>query len=101
MFLMSWILLVDDLSSPVLYLNDAMYQEGSICLIDNILYSQKYWRSLNLAVWSQAAEIKILADLNLAVALRCVMRARLSGSVAFLLLEVLEQSREFANLQEI
>ena len=70
---MSWILLVDDLSSPVLYLNDAMYQEGSICLIDNILYSQKYWRSLNLAVWSQAAEIKILADLNLAVALRSVI----------------------------
>ena len=29
---------------------------------------------LNLAVWSQAAEIKILADLNLAVALRSVIR---------------------------
>ena len=37
-----------------------------------IPYSRKYWRSLNLAVWSQAAEIKILADLNLAVALRSV-----------------------------
>ena len=32
-----------------------------------IPYSRKYWRSLNLAVWSRAAEIKILADLNLAV----------------------------------
>ena len=30
-------------------------------------YSRKHWRSLNLAVWSWAAEIKILADLNLAV----------------------------------
>ena len=37
-------------------------------------YSRKYWRSLNLAVWSQAAEIKILANLNLAVALRSVIR---------------------------
>ena len=33
----------------------------------SIPYSRKYWRSLNLAVWSRAAEIKILADLNLAV----------------------------------
>ena len=39
----------------------------------SIPYSQKYWRSLNLAVWSQAAKIKILADLNLAVALRSVI----------------------------
>ena len=38
-----------------------------------IPYSRKDWRSLNLAVWSQAAEIKILADLNLAVALRSVI----------------------------
>ena len=30
-------------------------------------YGRKYWQSLNLAVWSQAAEIKILAVLNLAV----------------------------------
>ena len=30
-------------------------------------YSQKYWRSLNLAVWSRVTEIKILGDLNLAV----------------------------------
>ena len=37
-------------------------------------YRRKYWRSLNLAVWSQAVEIKILADLNLAVALRSVIR---------------------------
>ena len=36
-------------------------------------YSRKYWRSLNLAVWSQVAEIKILADLNLTVALRSVI----------------------------
>ena len=34
-----------------------------------LLYSRKYWRSLNLAVWSQVAKIKILADLNLAVVL--------------------------------
>ena len=32
-----------------------------------IPYSRKYLRSLNLAVWSRAAEIKTLADLNLAV----------------------------------
>ena len=32
-----------------------------------IPYSRKYWWSLNLAVWSRAAEIKMLADLNLAV----------------------------------
>ena len=63
-----------------------------------IPYSRKYWQTLNLAVWSQAAEIKILADLNLAVALRSVIR-HYSGSVDSLLLEVdlLEQSREFAN----
>ena len=36
--------------------------------------SRKYWRSLNLAVWSQAAEMKILADLNLAVALGSIIR---------------------------
>ena len=30
-------------------------------------YSRKYWQSLNLAVWPQAAEIKLLAVLNLAV----------------------------------
>ena len=39
----------------------------------HIPYSRKYWRSLNLAVWSQAAKIKILAELNLAVALRSVI----------------------------
>ena len=33
----------------------------------HIPHSRKYWRSLNLAVWSRAAEIKILADLNSAV----------------------------------
>ena len=38
-----------------------------------LAYSWKYWRSLNLVVWSQVAEIKILADLNLAVALRSVI----------------------------
>ena len=38
-----------------------------------IPYSRKYWRSLNLAVWSQVVEIKILANLNLAVALRSVI----------------------------
>ena len=37
-------------------------------------YSWKYWQSLNLVVWSQAAEIKILVDLNLAVMLRSVIR---------------------------
>ena len=36
-------------------------------------YSRKYWRSLNLAVWPQVAEIKILADLNLVVVLRSVI----------------------------
>ena len=36
-------------------------------ILNHIPYSRKYWRSLNLAVWSRAAEIKILADLNLAV----------------------------------
>ena len=39
---------------------------SSILLVD-IPYSRNYWRSLNLAVWSRAAEIKILADFNLAV----------------------------------
>ena len=39
---------------------------GLICA-SCIPYSRKYWRSLNLAIWSRAAEIKILADLNLAV----------------------------------
>ena len=42
----------------------------SSCMVLDILvipYSRKYWRSLNLAVWSRAAEIKILAGLNLAV----------------------------------
>ena len=38
-----------------------------ICIIP---YRRKYWRSLNLAVWSRAAEIKTLADLNLAVRYR-------------------------------
>ena len=37
--------------------------------VGHIPYSRKY-----LAVWSQAAEIKILADLNLAVALRSIIR---------------------------
>ena len=36
---------------------------------EQLPYSRKYWRSLNLEVWSRAAEIKILADLNLAVVL--------------------------------
>ena len=46
-----------------------------LCMDDFYLpYSRKYWRSLNLAVWSQAAKIKILADLNLTVALRSVIR---------------------------
>ena len=50
-----------------------------------------------MAVWSQAAEIKILADLDLAVALRSVIRHyKHCERVAFLLLEVLEQSRKFA-----
>ena len=40
-----------------------------------IPYSRKYWRSLNLAIWSRAAEIKILADLNLAV-VPCIQYAR-------------------------
>ena len=42
---------------------------SSILLVD-IPYSRKYWRSLNLVVWSRAAEIKILADFNLAVVAR-------------------------------
>ena len=46
-------------------------EEGQIMRIttnDNqIPYSRKYWRSFNLAVWSGATEIKILADLNLTV----------------------------------
>ena len=68
-----------------------------------IPYSRKYWRSLILAVWSQAAEIKILADLNLVVALRSVIRHYKHCERVYqgALLEVLEQSREFANLQEI
>ena len=32
-----------------------------------LLYSQKYWRELNLAVGSKIAIAKILVDLNLAV----------------------------------
>ena len=59
-----------------------------------------------MAVWSQAAEIKIMAGLNLAVALRSVIRhykhcKRVYQGALPLLLEVLEQSREFTNLQEI
>ena len=40
----------------------------------NLPYIRKYWRSLNLAVWSQATKIKILADLSLVVALRSIIR---------------------------
>ena len=32
-----------------------------------IPYSRKYWRELNLAVWSQTDITKILADFNLVV----------------------------------
>ena len=47
--------------------------QGLFCLAElarvvwDLPYSRKYWLSLNLAVWFRAAEIKILADLNLAV----------------------------------
>ena len=52
---------------------------SSILLVD-IPYSRKYWRSLNLAVWSRAAEIKILADFNLAVVART---AKFSGYTVY------------------
>ena len=47
---------------------------GLVLYVCQLPYSRKYWRSLNLAVWSQAAKIKILADLNLAVVLCSVIR---------------------------
>ena len=66
------------------YKNDALSQV--YCTFNNphfhlrcfflIPYSRKYWRSLNLVVWSRAAEKKILADLNLAVVPTFNMRAR-------------------------
>ena len=36
-------------------------------MLSNIPYSRKYWRELNLAVGSQMAIAKALADFNLAV----------------------------------
>ena len=49
-------------------MHDACYDShNGLAIKSDLLYSRKYWRSLNLAVWSRAAEIKILANLNLAV----------------------------------
>ena len=42
--------------------------------LQKLLYSRKYWQELNLAVWSQTAIIKILADFNLAVWYGIAMR---------------------------
>ena len=39
-----------------------------------LLYSRKYWRSLNLAVWPQTEHKKYWWNLNLAVAPRSVLR---------------------------
>ena len=38
-----------------------------VCRQMGILYSRKYWRELNLAVWSKTDITKILAYFNLAV----------------------------------
>ena len=66
----------------------------------NIPYSQKYWRSLNLAVWLQTERNKYWRNLNLAVApaVYYVIKnvACLSGSIPVLSLLV---SRKITNLQ--
>ena len=47
----------------------------------NIPYSQKYWRELNLAVGSQMAIVKVLADFNLAVRYRIAIHIYASNLV--------------------
>ena len=56
-----------------------------VCVLHarHILYGRKYWRSLNLAVCSRAEEIKILADLNLAVRYRYVIVIRIICAYEF------------------
>ena len=71
-----------------------------------VLYSRKYWWSLNLVVCPQTKHKKYWRNLNLAVAPRGVLCHRKHCmctfiSIAVLLFEVLELSREFANLQKI
>ena len=66
-----------------------------------VSYSQKYWPSLNLVVWPQTKGKKIFGSgaLQRIMSLQ-TLHVHFSGSVAVLSLEVLEQSREFVNLQE-
>ena len=80
-----------------------VYAHNRWCLLD----TWKYWQSLNLVVWPQIKGNKTLVEFKFGGgALQHIMSLQtlhmhLPGSVAVLLLEVLEQSREFVNLQEI
>ena len=49
-------------------------------MIYNLLYSQKYWRELNLAVEPKVAITRILADLNLVVQYGIAIRIYASGN---------------------
>ena len=70
-----------------------------------ILYSWKYWQSLNLTVWPQTEckkkTFKFGGGASQRITSSQTLHMSLSRSVAFLLLEVLELSHEFADLQEI
>ena len=46
-----------------------------------ILYSQKYWRELNLAVGPEITIARILMDLNLAARYRIAIRIRASEKI--------------------
>ena len=50
-------------------------------ILFNILYSQKYWRDLDLAVGSQNAILNVLADLNLVVRYRITIRIYASKKI--------------------
>ena len=74
-----------------------------ILLTSAIPYSRKYWWSLNLAVWSRAAETKILADLNLAIRhgiiiIMYILRIHLREILADFNLAVVAQTAKLPNL---
>ena len=75
------------------------------CKCTKLLYGWQHWWSLNLAVWPHTKHKKLLRNCNLAVVPCSVLHQYehctcILGSIAIFLLEILEQSREFANLQE-
>ena len=61
-----------------------------------IQYSQKYWRSLNSALWPHTNREQILAEFKFGGG----GSGPLTKERCHLLLEVLKQSHEFTNLQQ-